>query len=122
MGSLFDLTAGWRVPLKIPKDCWRKFKPNNKSADSSSTNKHKAEDEMFTNPTKRFRLEVPVCRLIAEQRPKCYMYNVYVAYVYMYMFKYMYISIYTYLPDVLSPYLQSAGIRPAHTGLGMEKR
>lgn len=49
--------AGWRVPLKIPKDCWRKFKPNSKSGDSGSASKHKTEDELLTNPTKRFRYQ-----------------------------------------------------------------
>ena len=58
----FFSQAGWRVPLKIPKDCWRKFKPNSKSGDSASASKHKAEDELLTNPTKRFRYQLKYCK------------------------------------------------------------
>lgn len=50
-------TAGWRVPLKIPKDNCRKFKPSSKSTEAGWDNKRKADGDTFTHPNKRIKLQ-----------------------------------------------------------------
>ncbi|KAF6031194.1 PAXIP1 [Bugula neritina] len=52
-----SVMSGWRVPLKIPKDNCRKFKPSSKSTEAGWDNKRKADGDTFTHPNKRIKLQ-----------------------------------------------------------------